>query len=136
MKLKSLYKSSSSSLSKQNHESSSKKSIKKIKEEPHQFFACIEFPPSKTGNPYAEEIQELQLKVKSWKSHQFFSLNEDKRSQEWKTLDDIGLALVEKYAWAIPDERALKIIKHFSPIVEVGSGKGYWAAMLRKLGNY
>jgi uncharacterized FlaG/YvyC family protein len=142
MKVKNLYKSSSS-LSKQKHESSSgkksnkiKKTIKKIVEEPHQFFANIEFPISKSGNPYAEEIQELQSKVKSWKSHQFFKLDEDIRSQEWKTLDDIGLALVEKYAWAIPDDRALKIIKHFSPIVEIGSGKGYWAAMLRKLGIY
>ncbi|CAM9829753.1 unnamed protein product [Choristocarpus tenellus] len=39
-----------------------------------------------------------------------------------------------RYAWAIPDERALRIIGHFGPIVEVGCGLGYWARLLRDRG--
>lgn len=39
------------------------------------------------------------------------------------------------YAWAIPDDRALRILHHFSPIVEVGAGKGYWGYCLQKYAN-
>lgn len=42
--------------------------------------------------------------------------------------------LVARYAWAVPDERALRIIKHFGPIIEIGAGSGYWAACLRDRG--
>ena len=40
----------------------------------------------------------------------------------------------EIYAWAIPDERALRICEAFSPIVEIGAGAGYWARLLRDRG--
>eukprot|EP01050_Picozoa_sp_SAG11_P037163 SAG11_NODE_14522_length_609_cov_0.849020_1_plen_107_part_10 len=40
----------------------------------------------------------------------------------------------ERYAWAIPDERALTICAHFAPLVEVGCGAGYWARLLRDRG--
>ena len=43
--------------------------------------------------------------------------------------------LTGEFAWAIPDERAIRILKHFSPIVEVGAGKGYWASLLKKAGG-
>ena len=36
------------------------------------------------------------------------------------------------YAWAIPDERALRICASCAPLVEIGCGKGYWAKMLRE----
>mmetsp|Transcript_7858 Transcript_7858/g.19988 ORF Transcript_7858/g.19988 Transcript_7858/m.19988 type:complete len:164 (-) Transcript_7858:188-679(-) len=39
-----------------------------------------------------------------------------------------------KYAWAIPDQRAIRIIANFSPLVEIGAGKGYWAMLLRQAG--
>ncbi len=37
----------------------------------------------------------------------------------------------KNYAWAIPDERALRIIHHFGPVVEIGAGKGYWGYALK-----
>ncbi|CAB9526688.1 unknown protein [Seminavis robusta] len=40
----------------------------------------------------------------------------------------------EKYAWAVPDERALRICAHFAPLVEMGAGAGYWARLLRERG--
>ena len=40
----------------------------------------------------------------------------------------------EIYAWAIPDERALRICEAFAPIVEIGAGAGYWARLLRDRG--
>jgi hypothetical protein len=42
--------------------------------------------------------------------------------------------LVEWYAWAIPDERALELVGATGEVVEVGAGGGYWAAMLRGRG--
>lgn len=42
---------------------------------------------------------------------------------------------VLKYSWAIPNEAALNtILKYGSKIVEIGSGSGYWASLLRKKG--
>lgn len=42
--------------------------------------------------------------------------------------------VVATYAWAVPDERALRVIAHFGPILEIGAGSGYWAALLRDRG--
>jgi hypothetical protein len=39
-----------------------------------------------------------------------------------------------KYAWAIPDERALRILSSLGPLVEIGCGKGYWSRLLRDRG--
>jgi hypothetical protein len=41
---------------------------------------------------------------------------------------------IEKYSWAIPDKRAIRIAASFGPLVEVGAGKGYWAMLLRAAG--
>lgn len=42
--------------------------------------------------------------------------------------------LTKRYAWAIPDERALAALAALSPIVELGAGSGYWTYELRKRG--
>lgn len=39
-----------------------------------------------------------------------------------------------RYAWAVPSEGALARIAERGPIVEVGAGRGYWAALLRLRG--
>jgi len=42
---------------------------------------------------------------------------------------------VDKYAWATPDARAMRIIRHFLPIVEMATGRnGYWANTMAKAG--
>ncbi|KAL3666792.1 hypothetical protein V7S43_008412 [Phytophthora oleae] len=46
----------------------------------------------------------------------------------------LDVAVAMKYSWAIPDERALQIIKHYGPIVEMGAGSGYWARLLQLRG--
>jgi hypothetical protein len=40
------------------------------------------------------------------------------------------------YAWAVPNEDALKVIAYHSPrgVVEIGAGGGYWAMLLRERG--
>ena len=49
-------------------------------------------------------------------------------------LEILGQPLIERYAWAVPDERALSICAAFGPLVEMGSGRGYWAHLLQQRG--
>ncbi|EEY66398.1 uncharacterized protein PITG_03967 [Phytophthora infestans T30-4] len=58
-------------------------------------------------------------------------LSDEARSEMYAALD---VSVAMKYSWAIPDERALQIIKHYGPIVEMGAGSGYWARLLQLRG--
>lgn len=40
----------------------------------------------------------------------------------------------DRYAYAVPDDAALDAIAACGPIVEIGAGLGYWAALLRARG--
>jgi hypothetical protein len=55
------------------------------------------------------------------------------RTDDWNQFDDAWDPLRMKYAWAVPDDRALNILAEFSPLVEIGAGKGYWAALLSNM---
>jgi len=48
---------------------------------------------------------------------------------------DIRKYMVGKYAWAIPNERAIKMLVELGPIVEVGAGIGYWAHLVTEAGG-
>ena len=49
------------------------------------------------------------------------------RGEIWGRQASLGETLVNQYSWATPDERALRILKHFAPIVEIGCGaNAYW----------
>lgn len=41
---------------------------------------------------------------------------------------------VDKYAWAVPNDAALAAIQAYNPVVEIGAGTGYWAALLQARG--
>lgn len=43
--------------------------------------------------------------------------------------------LIKKYAYAIPSSKALEEIAKFSPLIEIGAGRGYWAAMIEEYGG-
>lgn len=43
--------------------------------------------------------------------------------------------LVKQYSWAVPDERAVKLIASLGPIVEIGAGNGYWASLIASVGG-
>jgi hypothetical protein len=38
--------------------------------------------------------------------------------------------LAAKFAWAVPDERAIRVLLAHSPLVEIGSGRGYWGRLV------
>ena len=84
-------------------------------------------------NPYLKEIRSLRKSIPEWDN--FFSEGDDEtRGNNWVRLDVLGQPLSEKYAWAIPNSRALNILSEFSPLIEVGCGKGYWASLLQEMG--
>lgn len=43
--------------------------------------------------------------------------------------------LVDRYAWAIPNETAISRLVDLSPIVEMGAGSGYWAYEIERRGG-
>lgn len=42
--------------------------------------------------------------------------------------------LIGRYAFAVPDERAIGLLVRLAPIVEIGAGNGYWAWCLEQAG--
>lgn len=76
-------------------------------------------------NPYLEEFQRLFP-----------------TEPNWDLVEKIGPArvkqirgeLCKKFSWAIPNEKALSAIAKYAPLVEMGSGAGYWAHLLRSRG--
>eukprot|EP00873_Tetraselmis_striata_P044700 jgi/Tetstr1/464964/TSEL_009698.t1 len=61
-------------------------------------------------------------------------VSDERRAELFQLMAEQGEPLRGKYAWAIPDQRAIRIIANFSPLVEIGAGKGYWAMLLRQAG--
>eukprot|EP00607_Mallomonas_marina_P004720 CAMPEP_0182429438 /NCGR_PEP_ID=MMETSP1167-20130531/28902_1 /TAXON_ID=2988 /ORGANISM="Mallomonas Sp, Strain CCMP3275" /LENGTH=259 /DNA_ID=CAMNT_0024613141 /DNA_START=207 /DNA_END=986 /DNA_ORIENTATION=+ len=82
-------------------------------------------------NKYLKEVLKLKSTIPHW-NDLFGESADDSRLDEWVRIEVLGEPLAKKYAWAIPDERALTILSNFSPLVEVGCGKGYWCSLLRE----
>ena len=57
------------------------------------------------------------------------------RARLWEEQADLGEKLINQYAWATPDTRALNILNFFNPIVEIGSGSNaYWGKCMKQVG--
>ena len=87
----------------------------------------------KSRNKYLKEIRQLRKTIPNWDNF-FAEENDEDSAAGWVRLDVLGGPLCKKYAWAIPNQRALNIIANFSPVVEIGAGKGYWASLLLEMG--
>ena len=84
--------------------------------------------------PLIEYQVALRHTLQQFQCQSFFSSSVAERTKEWNKLDKLWDPLCAKFAWACPDERALKVLCHFSPLVEIGAGKGYWALLLQQRG--
>lgn len=80
-------------------------------------------------NAYHRELQNLKKSIPCWEN--FFTVSERDRIDSWVRLEIIGNSLSDKFAWAVPDNRALKVLKKFSPLIEIGAGKGYFSKLLK-----
>jgi hypothetical protein len=87
----------------------------------------------KIFNQYLSDVQELKETIPNW-NNLYLVPDEMERIQQMIRVEVVGGALSAQYAWAIPDERALRICKEFSPLIEMGAGKGYWANLLKLRG--
>lgn len=48
---------------------------------------------------------------------------------------DVGEGLINQYSWATPDTRCLEILRHFSPLIEIGCGaNAYWSRYMSDAG--
>mmetsp|Transcript_15467 Transcript_15467/g.20482 ORF Transcript_15467/g.20482 Transcript_15467/m.20482 type:complete len:306 (+) Transcript_15467:149-1066(+) len=54
----------------------------------------------------------------------------ERRKEMWEMIIEDCDSLRKRYAWVIPDERAIRILQAFGSVVEVGAGKGYWASLI------
>jgi hypothetical protein len=75
----------------------------------------------------------LRQTIPTWDNF-FKTGDEEERASGWIRLEVLAEPLVEKYAWAVPSERALSVLSSFSPLIEIGAGKGYWAHLLSQRG--
>ena len=93
---------------------------------------------STSSNPLLEQQRTYLQSLSDNDRENFFSnslVDPDRRAQLWMDQADLGSGLVDRYSWATPDERALRILKKFSPIVEVGCGaNAYWCRAMKASG--
>jgi len=78
--------------------------------------------PDEILKPGDNPLLDLHLKCKSW---------------DWHRLPEqfhVRTTCCFYYSWAVPTPEALEVIKSYGPIVEMGAGTGYWAALLRFAG--
>lgn len=77
-------------------------------------------------NPYLQEFERLELGYNGFAS--------------WMATDGSSklehrYRLVKQYAWAVPNDEAIRAIVKHSPIIEIGAGSGYWASLISQAGG-
>jgi len=92
----------------------------------------------RASNPLLSKQTKFLSSIPRKARHHFFSekhVDGEARGEIWTRQADLGEELVNGYAWATPDDRAMRILRHFSPIVEIGCGaNAYWAQMMHSVG--
>jgi hypothetical protein len=95
-------------------------------------------PRKEHTNPLLEKQQHFLNALSENDKNNFFSnslVTTDRRAELWMAQADVGGELVDKYSWATPDERAIRILKEFSPVVEIGCGaNAYWCRAMKGAG--
>lgn len=91
-----------------------------------------------SDNPLLKQQRAFLNRLSDAERNSFFSesaVDTTRRAELWMEQADLGETLVNKYAWATPNERAIRILKEFSPILEVGCGaNAYWCRQMKAAG--
>jgi hypothetical protein len=89
-----------------------------------------------TSNPLLTQQTAFLESLSKTERNDYFSptLDPSRRAELWMQQADLGERLVNSYSWATPDQRAIRILRHFSPIVEIAAGQGYWLQMMKDNG--
>ena len=87
-----------------------------------------------TSNPYLDHYREALAHQQAhnsrylWENQPHDSCFECLKAGQ----HDLGWhGIKRRYAWAIPNDAALRTIADHAPVVEIGAGGGYWAGLLR-----
>ncbi|GAX25695.1 hypothetical protein FisN_14Lh002 [Fistulifera solaris] len=103
-------------------------------------------PPSKKQhvnkgsdfNPLWIEQSKFLDSLSELEKNYFFdekNVNTERRAALWTEQADLGERLIRDYAWSTPDDRALRVLRHFSPLIEIGCGSNaYWCRMMTQAG--
>mmetsp|Transcript_15671 Transcript_15671/g.23740 ORF Transcript_15671/g.23740 Transcript_15671/m.23740 type:complete len:422 (+) Transcript_15671:107-1372(+) len=86
-------------------------------------------------NPLFAKQKEFLNTLTEEERDEFFSprIAPDRRAELWMEQADLGEDLINRYSWATPNETAIRILKEFSPLVEIGCGaNAYWCRLLRQ----
>jgi len=83
---------------------------------------------SRNHNVYLEVYNKIQAAMPSDMDRLLDPTLPDSRRAE--LFDQLDPDMPAKYSWAVPDERALRILTAFAPIVEIGAARGYWGGLL------
>lgn len=92
----------------------------------------------KLANPYIDELNEMSKAVKETEDRPYFMAygrSKQYPMYDWVNRKDYREDLVKKYAWAIPNEEAIRVLCKYSPIIEIGAGTGYWAHLIEQAGG-
>ena len=88
--------------------------------------------------PYEERLEAYLNTLTREERESFFSdalVLPERRSEIWMDQADLGEQLVNRFSWAIPNNRALRILRKFSPLIEIGCGRNaYWARRMHQAG--
>lgn len=87
-------------------------------------------------NEYLLQVMDLKETCPDWNNLFSRFIEEDRRILQWQHASAMGEPLLNKYAWAVPSNAAIKLLTKFSPLVEMGAGKGYWAHLVQQQGGY
>lgn len=82
-------------------------------------------------NKYLNQLEKLKQTIPNW-NDVYCVESEQSRIEQLIRVEVLGKPLCDKYAWAVPDPKSLRILTEFSPLIEIGSGKAYWANLLSK----
>ena len=89
-------------------------------------------------NPLLTQQAQFLNRLSMQEKTNFFDdeqVDPDRRAEIWMEQADLGERLVRDYAWATPDDRALRVLRHFSPLIEIGCGSNaYWCKRMTQSG--
>ena len=109
-----------------------KRAVKETADVPRETETAVKALLPSAENSYLKNFQKLKRTIGCWDS--FFTVPEQDRIESWVRLEVLGNAMCEKYSWAVPDSRTIRILKNFSPLIEIGAGKGYISKLLQDEG--
>ena len=84
-----------------------------------------------SSNEYLDKFKNIYGKEHPTLMDEMDRLNTKYRNPS-KMADRIDVC--KKYSFAIPNDKAIRKIAEFNPIIEIGSGTGYWAMLLQNAG--